>query len=160
MSPLGSHHGTVFARVSPGRHRIGICIGQISVLIPVGVGVGKFGEVIGGGDLQMFFEGEGIVKNPETRARIQEGKRFGERGDFAAEKIINRGVHEPVEEFAFQECLKVLPHYPTMLELGAYWAHYSMWLKLKRPNATVTMVEPDERNLRTGVVNFKLNNYY
>lgn len=47
--------------------------------------------------------------------------------------VINRGVHEPLEEFAFQECLKVLPQRPSMLELGAYWAHYSMWLKKKRP---------------------------
>jgi hypothetical protein len=73
--------------------------------------------------------------------------------------IINRGVHEPVEEFAFQECLKVLPPCPSMLELGAYWAHYSMWLKKERPNATVTMVEPDERFLRVGAANFNLNKY-
>jgi hypothetical protein len=96
---------------------------------------------------------------------LHNGNRVYRSGDnayyegFSDILVINRGVHEPVEEFAFQECLKVLPPYPTMLELVAYWAHYSMWLKLKRPNATVTMVEPDERNLRTGVVNFKLNNY-
>jgi hypothetical protein len=46
-----------------------------------------------------------------------------------------------------------------MLELGAYWAHYSMWLKKERPNATVTMVEPDERFLRVGAANFNLNKY-
>ncbi|VFU07543.1 conserved protein of unknown function [Methylocella tundrae] len=73
--------------------------------------------------------------------------------------VINRGVHEPLEEFAFQECLKVLPQFPSMLELGAYWAHYSMWLKKKRPGAAVTMVEPDADNLRVGSANFKLNNY-
>ena len=73
--------------------------------------------------------------------------------------VINRGVHEPLEEFAFQECLKVLPQRPSMLELGAYWAHYSMWLKKKRPDAAVTMVEPDAGNLRVGSANFDLNNY-
>jgi hypothetical protein len=73
--------------------------------------------------------------------------------------VINRGVHEPVEEFAFQECLKVLPPCPSMLELGAYWAHYSMWLKKIRPNATVTMVEPDPANLSVGLSNFRLNGY-
>jgi hypothetical protein len=65
--------------------------------------------------------------------------------------VINRGVHEPVEEFAFQECLKALPPCPSMRELGAYWAHYSTWLKKIRPNATVTMVEPDPANLSVGL---------
>jgi hypothetical protein len=73
--------------------------------------------------------------------------------------VINRGVHEPVEEFAFQECLKKLPSRPAMLELGAYWAHYSMWLKKMRPDAAVTMVEPDAANLRVGLSNFKLNGF-
>ena len=39
--------------------------------------------------------------------------------------IINRGVHEPLEEFCFQELLKHLKKdrntTHTMLELGAYW---------------------------------------
>jgi len=37
--------------------------------------------------------------------------------------VINRGVHEPLEEFVFQELLKALPERPSMIELGAYWAH-------------------------------------
>jgi hypothetical protein len=42
--------------------------------------------------------------------------------------IINRGVHEPLEEFCFQEVLKkIKTESPIMIELGAYWAHYSMW---------------------------------
>ncbi len=53
----------------------------------------------------------------------------------------------------------MLPQSPSMLELGAYWAHYSMWLKKKRPAAAVMMVEPDAGNLRVGSANFQLNNY-
>jgi hypothetical protein len=46
-----------------------------------------------------------------------------------------------------------------MLELGAYWAHYSMWLKQKFSGATCFMVEPDEKNLRCGQNNFLINGY-
>src|ERR1700730_15598264 len=42
---------------------------------------------------------------------------------------------------------------------GAYWAYYSMWLKKIRPNATVTVVEPDPANLSVGLSNFRLNGY-
>jgi hypothetical protein len=73
--------------------------------------------------------------------------------------VINRGVHEPLEEYAFQELLKILPQAPVMLELGAYWGHYSMWLKQARPQATVYLVEPDASNLAVGVENFRRNGY-
>lgn len=80
-------------------------------------------------------------------------------GSFSAILVINRGVHEPLEEFVFQEVLRVLPQKPTMLELGAYWAHYSMWLKKCRPDAIVRMVEPDSANIQAGKANFAYNNF-
>ncbi|NET09111.1 MAG: hypothetical protein F6K16_31290 [Symploca sp. SIO2B6] len=70
---------------------------------------------------------------------------------------INRGVHEPLEEFVFQELIKELPNSPIMLELGAYWGHYSMWLKLARSSATVHLVESELQNLSVGKQNFELN---
>ncbi len=73
--------------------------------------------------------------------------------------IINRGVHEPLEEYAFQQVLPHLPANPTMLELGAYWAHYSMWLKQKRPHATIHLVEPDPLRLQAGKENFERHGY-
>ncbi len=78
-------------------------------------------------------------------------------GPFNDILIINRGVHEPVEEYAFQEMIKQLPNNPKMLELGAYWSHYSMWLKRRRPDACTFMVEPDFHNLRVGQNNFAIN---
>ena len=45
-----------------------------------------------------------------------------------------------------------------MLELGAYWGHYSMWLKKFRPNSDVYLVEPDPANLKAGIDNFSRNN--
>lgn len=77
--------------------------------------------------------------------------------DFSAILVLNRGVHEPLEEFVFQEVLKTLGPQPSMLELGAYWSHYSMWLKSARPVASVTMVEPDAHNIEVGKRNFEAN---
>lgn len=75
----------------------------------------------------------------------------GYYGDFSKILVLNRGVHEPLEEYVFQEILKRLPVEPTMVELGAYWAHYSMWLQKARPQSKVFLVEPDRTALNAGV---------
>jgi hypothetical protein len=80
-------------------------------------------------------------------------------GEFSTLLVLNRGVHEPLEEYVFQELLKRLPPAPQMIELGAYWAHYSMWLKRIRPQAKVIMVEPDPGNLAAGQANFARNGF-
>ena len=77
--------------------------------------------------------------------------------EFSTILMLNRGVHEPLEEFVFQELFKHLPEAPRMLELGAYWGHYSMWLKSTFPQASVCLVEPDDKNYQSGVYNFQLN---
>ena len=80
-------------------------------------------------------------------------------GPFSQILVINRGVHEPLEEFVFQEVLKCLPEAPSMIELGAYWGHYSMWLKKARPKADVILVEPDPACLKAGQDNFARNGF-
>jgi hypothetical protein len=80
-------------------------------------------------------------------------------GRFSQILVINRGVHEPLEEFVFQEVLRRLRSSPLMIELGAYWGHYSMWLKKVRPDATVIMVEPVMERLAIGQANFARNGY-
>ena len=73
----------------------------------------------------------------------------------------NQGVHEPQEEKIFQEVVASLsagPE-PTMLELGSYWAFYSMWFQQEFPAAHCVMVEPDRQNLFFGKENFKLNGF-
>lgn len=80
-------------------------------------------------------------------------------GQFSSILRINRGVHEPLEEFVFQEVLNRLPSSPVMLELGAYWGHYSMWLKKSRPDAVVHLVEPELKNLKSGEHNFQINGF-
>src|ERR1700737_5045615 len=73
--------------------------------------------------------------------------------------VINRGVHEPLEEYVFQRLMKVMPDRPCMIELGAYWGHYSMWLQRARQESTTFLVEPDNGNLAVGRANFVPNGY-
>ncbi len=70
----------------------------------------------------------------------------------------NKGVHEPQEEFAFQEVLKIILDGGSMLELGSFWSFYSMWFASRIKDAKCIMVEPDPHKLNFGKLNFKLNN--
>lgn len=78
-------------------------------------------------------------------------------GSFSDILVINRGVHEPLEEYVFQALLRRIGPRPVMIELGAYWGHYSMWLKAERPAAEVILVEPDRAHLQAGASNFEIN---
>lgn len=85
---------------------------------------------------------------------------IGENGyyeEFSNILGINRGVHEPQEEYAFSQILKhVNPKLP-MLELGAYWGFYSLWYKKHCPESKVYLMEPEKHNLQVGKNNFLLN---
>jgi hypothetical protein len=75
---------------------------------------------------------------------------------------LNKGVHEPQEEYAFQIVLEDLrtrkkKEY-TMIELGSFWAFYSMWFQKELPNSKNIMVEPEKFNIGCGIHNFKQNN--
>ncbi len=70
----------------------------------------------------------------------------------------NKGIHEPQEEYVFQEVLKLLPKNATMMELGSFWAFYSMWFASLVEGANPFMVEPDPHKMNFGKLNFKLNN--
>ncbi len=71
--------------------------------------------------------------------------------------IANRGVHEPQEEYAFGEVLRAMPPGASMIELGSYWAFYSMWFASTVKAGRCIMVEPDPHKMNFGELNFKLN---
>lgn len=75
----------------------------------------------------------------------------------AAMLVQNKGVHEPQEEYAFEEILKKIPDKCTMIELGAYWGFYSLSLLQKKSNAECYLIEPSKFNILCGKLNFKLN---
>jgi FkbM family methyltransferase len=71
-----------------------------------------------------------------------------------------RGHHEPQEELAFHtvlERLAVSSASPVMVELGSFWAYYSIWAKRRIPSAQLILVEPDPSNLEVGRHNLELN---
>src|SRR4051794_8085647 len=53
-------------------------------------------------------------------------------GPFSSVLIINRGVHEPLEEYVFQELLKRLGGVASLIELRAHLGHYLMLLQKAR----------------------------
>jgi FkbM family methyltransferase len=71
-----------------------------------------------------------------------------------------KGHHEPQEELAFHTVLERLAAdtpKPTMVELGSFWAYYSLWAKHAIPATRIILVEPDLANLEVGLQNMKLN---
>jgi FkbM family methyltransferase len=91
--------------------------------------------------------------------KVVEGGYYGE---WMTEVIrILRGHHEPQEEVAFHAVLERLAATagpaPVMLELGSFWAYYSLWFKHRLPHGRAFMVEPDPAYLEVGRRNFELN---
>lgn len=78
--------------------------------------------------------------------------------EFSQMFLHSKGVHEPQEEFAFQEVLKQIAPGGTMIEMGAYWSFYSMWFNKAIPAAKNLMIEPEALNLAHGKRHFRLNN--
>lgn len=68
------------------------------------------------------------------------------------------GHHEPQEEKCFYEILKYIPDQATMIELGSYWAYYSLWFASKIQGAQNYLIEPDTKRIEIGKKNFMLNN--
>jgi len=67
------------------------------------------------------------------------------------------GHHEPQEERVFYEVTGRLPENATMIELGAWWAYYSLWFLQGKPQRRCIAVEPDAMNLEVGRANARLN---
>ena len=77
--------------------------------------------------------------------------------DFSKIFVLNKGVHEPSEERMFKMILDDIPEGGTMIELGSYWAFYSIWFNKTIKNAKNYCIEPDLNNLNTGKRNSLLN---
>jgi hypothetical protein len=73
---------------------------------------------------------------------------------------LNGGVHEPSEEYVFG---KIIERYrgksPVMVELGSYWAFYSMWMKLIAPEAQTICIDVDPECLQIGMKHYNLNGF-
>jgi hypothetical protein len=79
-------------------------------------------------------------------------------GNFSDILILNNGVHEPQEEYIFSKVLdKIKSKNPLMIELGSYWAFYSLSFLKSQKNGKTICVEADEELLEIGKKNFDLN---
>jgi FkbM family methyltransferase len=93
---------------------------------------------------------------------VEEG---GYYGDWMARIISTlRGHHEPQEEVVFAAMTSRLAAdaaaggaAPAMIELGAFWAYYSLWLCHEVPGARAFGIEPDPAYLEVGRRNVALN---
>jgi len=79
-------------------------------------------------------------------------------GDWMSEIIIEcNGHHEPQEEKAFYEVLKHIPDNATMIEVGSFWAYYSMWFNKSVKNSHNFMIDISDESLNVGRKNFEIN---
>ncbi|MEH6719929.1 MAG: FkbM family methyltransferase [Aurantimonas endophytica] len=82
----------------------------------------------------------------------------GYHGDWMAQIIRGlRGHHEPQEEAAFHALLQYARHGSLMVELGAFWAYYSLWFLTEVPGSEALCIEPDPNNIKIGMRNAALN---
>lgn len=79
-------------------------------------------------------------------------------GDYNTEVIRRlRGHHEPQEEKVFHEVLQQLGSGSRILEVGSFWAYYSLWFLNTIEQSRAYLVEPLESALEAGRRNFALN---
>lgn len=111
-------------------------------------------KVKGAGEFKMT--GNQKVQIMHNGLLVKSGGYYGEW----MERIIKdlRGHHEPQEEKVFYEVLSRLGKGATMIELGAFWAYYSLWFNRVIKDARNVCCEPDPHNIEVGKANAKLNN--
>lgn len=79
-------------------------------------------------------------------------------GSFSDILLLNEGVHEPSEEWVFNDIIKKYKNKaPVMVELGSYWAFYSMTLKMLCNEAIIYCIEAGKEELEWGMKNFSEN---
>lgn len=97
------------------------------------------------GEVQMMHNGLKVVAG-------------GYHGDWMAHVIrALRGHHEPQEEAIFHALLRACRHNSLFVELGAFWAYYSLWYLHEIPGSRSLCIEPDPNNKAVGERNALLN---
>lgn len=102
-------------------------------------------EIIGGRPVQIMHNGLKVAYG-------------GYHGDWMGAVIHGlRGHHEPQEERAFYEILRYCRPKTCILELGAFWAYYSLWYLRSIPFSEAYCLEPDASHIEIGRENMRLN---
>lgn len=103
-----------------------------------------------------------VIETPDGPAQIMHNgvrvKSGGYHGDWMAHIIrALRGHHEPQEELVFADLLRYVRHNSLIVELGAFWAYYSLWYLHEVPGSRAICIEPDPASLAVGRTNAGLN---
>lgn len=69
----------------------------------------------------------------------------------------NDSIHEPQEEYVFQEVLRGMKSNAVMLELGCYWGFYSMWFASKVKGGKNYLIDNND-GITRAKSNFAMNN--
>ena len=95
-----------------------------------------------------------LVQVMHNGLKVQAG---GYYGDWMSHIIRSlEGHHEPQEELIFYHLLRYVRNSSLIVELGCFWAYYSLWYLREVPNSTAIGIEPD-RDLLIGQHNANLN---
>ena len=68
-----------------------------------------------------------------------------------------RGHHEPQEEKAFEIINNLIGHSGFMIELGCFWAYYSLWFLSKSKHRSAVGLEPEPDHIKFGLQNAEIN---
>ena len=102
------------------------------------------------------FDEDGVaVQQMHDGTRVIAGGYYGEWMQSLIQRL--QGHHEPQEELVFHTLLKYTRPGSLMVELGCSWAYYSNWFLGAVPQSKVVCIEPDEKRMRVGQQNIKLN---
>lgn len=105
-------------------------------------------RISGGSNWQVMFNG-------------LEVKHLGYHGNWMSEIMLRlQGHHEPQEEFAFYQILQHLGPDSTMIELGCFWAYYSLWFAQQLTESRIVVSEPDPNHLELARSNFRKNGLF
>lgn len=112
-------------------------------------------KVAGAGTVRL--EGGTRVQVMHNGLLIEEGCYYGPWMTEIIREL--RGHHEPQEEVVVAQVLERLADEtgPVMVELGSFWAFYSMWFLRRHPSGRAVAMEPDPAYLEVGRRNLALN---
>jgi FkbM family methyltransferase len=114
----------------------------------------KIRRVAGAGQVEVLPDGERVqIMHNGLRVSVD-----GYYGPWMTRLIeLCRGCHEPQEERVFHEVMARLPTDAVMIELGGFWAFYSLWFLSRGKARRSIVVEPDPKHLAVGQTNARLN---
>ena len=96
-----------------------------------------------------------LIQVMHNGLKVQAG---GYYGDWMSHIIRSlEGHHEPQEELIFYHLLRYVRNSSLIVELGCFWAYYSLWYLSEVPNSTAIGIEPDREHLLIGQYNTNLN---